>query len=157
AVAGLWDPDADPDGAGPLPKGKFTPFAIGVARNLLLGPGENMTSLSITVDIPLDSALEVDLAHAPAIAMKAPPWLGPTDYRLNALVALGGEGVFRLPGGRTVGPDTRVVMTGMAPLVRGLADASYTIAAGAYTFDTTLPYSIRIVRGVRDLSRPVGI
>jgi len=52
---------------------------------------------------------------------------------------------------------TSVLMTGMAPLVRGLADASYTVAAGAYTSDTTLPYSIRIVKGVRDLGRPVVV
>ena len=48
-----------------------------------------------------------------------------------------------------------ILMTGMAPLVRELADASYTIVAGAYTVDTSVPYSVRLGRGIRDLSRPV--
>jgi hypothetical protein len=157
AVAGLYDPAADPDGPGPLPPGTFTPFALGVARNLLLGPGEDLAHLSISIDIPLDSAVDVDLGHAPAIAPKVAPWRGPTEYRVNAVLDLGGEGVFRLPGGRSVTQQTNVLMTGMAPLVRGLADASYTIAAGAYTVDTTLPYSIRVVRGVTDLGRPVRV
>src|SRR5262249_1178506 len=86
AVAGLYGPNVDPDGDGPLPKGKFTPFALGVVRNLLIGPGEVLANLSIPVDIPLDSAMRVDLAHAPTIAPKVAPWLGPTEYRLNAVV-----------------------------------------------------------------------
>src|SRR5262249_14140156 len=104
-----------------------------------------------------DSALAINLDHPPAVAPAGGTWRGPTEYRVNAVVDLGGEGVFVLPGGRAVTPQPNVLLTGMAPLVGDLADASYIIVAGAYTATTSQPYSIRLRYGVRDLSRPVAV
>jgi hypothetical protein len=155
AVAGIYEPELDPDGAGPLPKGVFTPYAMGVRRNVLVGPGETIDNLSITINIPLDTGLKVELPDAPALLGGTGP--GPNEYRVNALIDLGGEGVIRLPGSRAVFREGRsTVLTGLAPLGLAISDASYTIAAGAYSLSGQ-PYSIRIHRGVRDLSRPVVI
>jgi hypothetical protein len=159
AISGIWEPEVDPDGTGPLPRGRFTPYAMGVLRNILVGPGETLQNVSITIDIPLDTGLKVQLPDAPAIADAEPEGRrGPDEYRVNAIIDLGGEGVIRLPGSRSVFRGARgTILTALAPLAREISDASYTIAAGAYTSGSSSPYSIRILRGVRDLSRPVVI
>lgn len=158
AVSGLYEPDLDPDGAGPQPKGVFTPYAMGVLRNVLVGPGETINNLSITINIPLDTGIKVVLPDAPSVVDGVgKPGVGPNEYRVNALIDLGGEGVIRLPGSRAVFSDKRsTILTGLAPIGLAISDASYTIAAGAYSL-TGQPYSIRIVRGVRDLAKPVVV
>jgi hypothetical protein len=160
AIAGIHEPDLDPDGAGPLPRGVFTPYAMGVARNILVGPGERLENVSLLVNIPLDTGLKVLLPDAPEVRPvdDATGARGPDEYRVNVILDLGGEGVIRLPGSRSVWSDRRdTILTALAPLAFGISDASYTIAAGAYTSGSAQPYSIRILRGVRDLSRPVHL
>jgi hypothetical protein len=126
---------------------------MGVRRNVLVGPGESLGDLTIDVNIPLDTGVKIVLGDAPGLGAA-----GPDQYRVNALIDLGGEGVIRLPGGRAVwSGDRSTIMTGLAPLVQSISDASYSIVAGAYTQTTSAPYSVRVVRGVRDLSRPVTI
>jgi hypothetical protein len=154
ALAGLYE-DVDPDGSGPLPRGVFTPYAMGVQRNVLVGPGETLENVSIAINIPLDSGMKVELPDAPALQPAGD--MGPDEYRVNAILDLGGEGVIRLPGSRALFRDRRsTVLTALAPIAGAISDASYTIAAGAYSADGS-PYSIRILRGVRDLSRPVVV
>ena len=154
ALAGLYDPEIDPDGAGPQPKGLFTPYAMGVLRNVLVGPGDRLENLSIVINIPLDSGIKVVLDDAPALRDFA---TGPDEYRVNAFIDLGGEGVIRLPGSRSVfrsAPST--ILTGLAPISLGISDGSYTIAAGTYSTRGS-PTSLVIKRGVRDLSQPVVV
>jgi hypothetical protein len=149
AVAGLWNDSVDPDGDGPLPVGAFYPFAMGIARGVLVGAGEDVMNVSINVDIPLDAALRIDLADPPPIdALDAPD--GPNQYLARAYIDLGGEGVIVLPhfekhfaAGRT---DT--IMTAMPPLAGGIGDASYTLVTGAFTGNGGSPYSVRIERGL---------
>jgi hypothetical protein len=156
AVAGLYNPNVDPDGAGPLPKGVFVPYAMGVLRNLVAGSGEIMANVAIPINIPLDTAIIVKLDGTPEIGATGVP--GPDQYQVAALIDLGGEGVIRLPGGRATFRDKpKAILTGMAPIAGAISDASYTFVAGAYTSVKLAPYSVRIVRGVRDLSTPVVI
>jgi hypothetical protein len=156
AVAGIYNPNIDPDGPGPLPKGVFVPYAMGVMRNLVVGIGENMTNVTIPIDIPLDTAILVQLTDAPAIGVAGTD--GPTEYRVSAVIDLGGEGVIRLPGSRVTFADKPSAILGsLAPIGGVIGDASYSIVAGAYTAGRSEPISLRVVRGVRDLSRPVAI
>jgi hypothetical protein len=156
AIAGLYNPNLDPDGPGPLPPGVFVPYAMGVMRNLVVGIGESLDNVTIPINIPLDTAILVQLRDAPAIGIAGTD--GPTEYRVSAVIDLGGEGVIALPGSRAVFSDKpTAVLPSLAPLSGAIADASYSLVAGAYTTAQSTPVSVRIVRGVRDLSVPVAI
>jgi len=112
--------------------------------------------MSIPIDTPLDTAILVRLADAPRIGVAGTD--GPDQYQLTALIDLGGEGVIRLPTAHAVFSDEpRVMLTSMAPIGGAVSDASYSFVVGTYTARTFAPYSVRIVRGVRDVSAPVVI
>jgi hypothetical protein len=158
AVAGLYDPVRDPDGpAGPLPPGAFEAFALGTARGVLVGPGEVVENVEVVIDIPLDTAVQIELEDPPPL--NTPGWVGPIEYDVDAYVDLGGEGVIALPDAAATFPpgETEHLLPRLAPLQTSIADASYLIYAGAYSFFETAPYSVRVVRGVRDLSVPVEV
>jgi hypothetical protein len=155
AVAGLYDPTIDPDGEGPLPLGLFTPFAMGVERGVLVGPGESVDNIAVIVDIPLDTTLNVQFQDAPPLF--SPGWYGPTQYEIEAYVDLGGEGVIVLPGNSAVLPFPAVdgMLTSMAPLSSRLADASYIVFAGAYSPFGSNPWSVRVLKGITDVGVPI--
>lgn len=157
AVAGLFDPAVDPDGSGPNPPGMFTPFALGVARGILVGPGENVENVAVVVDIPLDTSIVVDLDQPPPL--NTPGWYGPTEYQTQAFIDLGGEGVLALPGNRATLPPgaTSGALPSQAPLISSIADGSYTVFAGAYSAFGGNPFSVRVERGVTDVSLPLII
>jgi hypothetical protein len=167
AIAGLYDPAADPSGAGVT---GFEPFAMGVARGILAGPGEEIFDVDVIVDIPLDASLQVDLIDPPAL--NTPGWWGPDHYELRAFLDFGGEGVIAMnknglptpaepelpPNLYTFPPgETSVVLTGMAPLSGALVDASYTVIAGAYAQGGFNPFSVRIEKGIAEIDYPVAI
>jgi hypothetical protein len=153
AIAGIYNA-TDPDGPGPLQQGTFTPYAMGVLRGLVAGPGQDLANVAIPINIPLDTAIIVRLKDAPALT----PGTGPDQYQVSALIDLGGEGVIRLPGSHATWSDKpEVLLSSLAPIGGALSDASYTFVAGTYTAKTFSPYSARILRGVRDLSAPVVI
>ena len=164
AVAGLYDPAEDPGGNGAQ---GFEPFAIGAARGVLVGPGQTRDGVDVVVDIPLDSALAVDLVDPPPVG--DPGRDGPLQHVVKAIVDLGGEGTISLgahglpapPGGDPPGvytlPDgvDSVLITGAPALSHALGDASYALVAGAYTYGGS-PMSARIVRGI-DGTQPVEV
>ena len=167
AVAGLYDPARDPSGTG---YDGFEPFAVGVARGVLVGPGEDKTGVDIVVDVPLDSALRVQLADPPAL--HTPGQRGPTTYVFRGGVDLGGEGLVhfgrhglwppsgaQLLPGETQFPDGATALTvGAIPaLTRALGDGSYAMTAGAYTDGGGPPFSVRVVRGVTATAAPLVI
>lgn len=166
AVAGLYDPARDPTGRGYL---GFEPFALGVGRSVLVGPGEERTGVDIVVNVPLDGAMRVALDRPPAL--HTPGWRGPTEYILRGGVDLGGEGLVHFgrhgllpePGGYYPGetpfPDgsTTLTLTDLPALTRQLADGAYAMMVGAYTDTGGSPYSVRIVRGIHDASTPVTV
>ena len=151
AVAGLEDSDTK----------QFTPFAMGVHRNVVTGPGENAVGIDISVDLPLDVALSVDLKNPPALRT-----LGPDGYEVDAYVDLGGEGVIVMPGSAAlVLPGSHLAVIGnQPPILRTLSDSSYTIVAKAETgLDPTMPgsggppESVRVLTGVTDVTRPIEV
>jgi len=157
AVAGLYDPAVDPDGDGPLPPGVFEGFAMGAARGVLVGPGENVRDVAIVIDTPLDTAIPIELASPPPLG--TPGWWGPTEYSARAYIDLGGEGVIALPDSYMVFPAgvTDVLLPGMAPLAGSIADGSYLLAVGAYSIGETNPFSVRVLRGVTRLAEAVVV
>jgi hypothetical protein len=167
AIAGLYDPMLDPSGRGVT---GFEPFAMGVARGVLVGPGETVVGVDVVINIPLDGTAQVTLDAPPAL--DTPGWNGPNYYKLRPFVDLGGEGVILMnknglptpppPEDRPnhyrfePGSDT-IVLPGMVPLTGVLSDASYGFIAGAYTGTDSNPYSVRVVRGVPGLDHPVTL
>lgn len=67
---------------------QFSPYVMGVARNVLVGPGETTGGVNIRMDLPLDHSLVADLGAIP------PQVNGEPDrFFLQAYVDLGGEGL----------------------------------------------------------------
>src|SRR5262249_17532045 len=146
AVSGLYN----------TANGSFVPYAMGVLRNVVVGPGQDLQNMSIPIDTPLDTAILVRLGDAPRIGVAGTS--GPDQYQVTALIDLGGEGVIRLPTAHAVFSDKpEVMLTSMAPIGGAVSDASYSFVIGTYTARTFSPYSVRIVRNMRDVSAPVVI
>jgi hypothetical protein len=68
--------------------GEFVPYIMGVARNVLVGPGEELTGVNIEMNIPLDHSFVANLGHLPAQVN-----MQPDRFYLRAVMDLGGEGV----------------------------------------------------------------
>jgi hypothetical protein len=168
AVAGLYDPALDPSGSGTV---GFEPFAIGVARGVLIGPGEEKHGVDIVVNVPLDAALRVELVQPPPL--NTPGFFGPVEYRMRGGVDLGGEGVVHF--GRhglmpdSLGPwiypgeyifpagDDAITIRDVPALARSVADGSYAMHVGAFNANGGSPNSVRIVRGILDGGAPIPV
>jgi hypothetical protein len=141
--------------------GQFTPYVMGVARDVLTAPGEETTGVDIHMDLPLDHAAQVSLSHLPQATPR-----GPDQFRVQAHVDLGGQGVIvRQVNGRTLDLVTSVTggslfrFLAQPALTGSLADARYLVVAGWYTGDRddTPPYTqVRRV-GVTQTDQPVAI
>jgi len=178
ALAGLEIPPTIDPATGATTRGDFIPYVMGVARNVIAGPGDNLTGVDIVMDIPLDSTLDVR-------ATELPDGLpgGPNLYRSQAYVDLGAEGfISRTPGttilfiggGFLFFPYLLELPTGLdvverrfledfrffaQPALTGeLSDARYRITTGWYTggFRGT-PYTERLQTGIRDTSGTVEV
>lgn len=166
AIAGLYDPAVDVTGRGYT---GFEPFAMGVARGVLVGPGDDKTGVDIVVNVPLDGAMRVSLDAPPVL--NSPGFRGPDHYVFRGGVDLGGEGLIHFgrhallpdPGGLYAGEtafppgQTQLTLTDLPALAASLAEGSYTASVGAYTGNGGSPYSVRIVRGIQDPTAPVVI
>jgi hypothetical protein len=167
AVAGLYDPERDPSGTG---TSGFEPFAMGVTRGVLVGPGEDVENVDVVVDLPLDTALAVGLVDPPALG--SPGWDGPVEYLIRPFLDFGGEGVIAMnKHGMVVPPEPEprpnwyafppgaesLLLPAMAPLTGDAADGSYGFLVGAYSPDRSYPYSIRVASGFRDPASPIAI
>jgi hypothetical protein len=160
AMAGLYDQDTD----------EFEPFGMGVTRGILVGPGEDVVGVDLVVNIPLDTGLLIDLDNPPNL--NTPGWDGPIEYTIRPVIDLGGEGAIVMnahgvpakpapalrPGTfRFEDGQQSTLLSSMAPLTGNLADASYTFIAGAYSQSGTSPFSVRIARGITNVSTPITI
>jgi len=167
AIAGLYDPAQDPSGLG---TSGFEPFAMGVARGILVGPGEDVMDVDVLIDIPLDTTIEVDLIDPPRLNTRDYP--GPTYYEMRPFLDFGGEGVIAMsknglptPPQPELAPNryafadgaTSIIMPNMAPLAGRIHDASYTFVVGAYSNFGSNPYSVRVARGEKDIQFPVEV
>ncbi len=159
AVAGLYDPALDPTGNGVQ---GFEPFAYGVTRGVLVGPQETVENVDVVVDVPLDSAANVELVDPPPLG--TPGQLGPQRYSVRAFVDLGSDGAIAFgPHGMPYEPgvsrpgeyilplgDEEVLIDHAPPRYGPLASSSYSMIVSADTGGVS-PYSIRIVRGLSAL------
>ncbi len=68
--------------------GEFIPYIMGVARNVLAGPGEEVTDVDMVMNIPLDHYLDTDLVNLPPGTSS-----GPDRFQVRADIDLGGEGL----------------------------------------------------------------
>ncbi|MEM6959149.1 MAG: IPT/TIG domain-containing protein, partial [Myxococcota bacterium] len=76
--------------------GEFIPYVMGVVRNLLAGPGQEIRDADMLMNIPLDHFIDVRLTDLPPATD-----LGPTRFTVSSHIDLGGEGVIV----RQVGED----------------------------------------------------
>ncbi|HUF85549.1 MAG TPA: IPT/TIG domain-containing protein, partial [Acidimicrobiia bacterium] len=131
--------------------GRFIPYIMGVARNVLAGPGETVSGVNILMNIPLDHYLDVALTELPMEARS-----GPDRYRLQANIDLGGEGIIV----RNVNGDELDVLrrrdasrtfrfVAQPSLENALADGRYRVEAGWFTGDfDSPPYTVAVENGV---------
>jgi hypothetical protein len=117
--------------------GEFIPYVMGVARDVLTAPGAEATGVDIYMNIPLDRELQVAFSNLPDATPR-----GPTQFRVQAHIDLGGEGVIvRQVNGRAL--DMLTGFTSGSPfrlfaqpaLVGALADARYQLISGWYSGD----------------------
>jgi len=138
--------------------GEFLPYVMGVARNVLGGPGEEVEGVDVIMNIPLDHTLDVVLTGLPS-----PGRTGPDRFRTDAYIDLGGEGVIV----REVNGEALDVVRGRTTerpfrfwaqpaLFGALSDGRYRVVAGWYTGDfDSQPYTVAVRTGVREVSMPV--
>jgi hypothetical protein len=138
--------------------GEFIPYVMGIARNVLGGPGEEVEGADIVMDIPLDHRLDVRLSEIPMQTDR-----GPDRFRVESYIDLGGEGIIV----REVNAELIDVVRGRSaerpfrfyaqPALYGaLSDGRYRIIGGWYTNDfESQPYSVRMRQGVREVSSEV--
>jgi hypothetical protein len=109
----------------------FVPYAFGVARGIVAGPGEEIEGVLVYMVHPLDQSLEVAMEeYFPPLDLS----YGPGVYKADLFLDLGGDGViFR--DDRTILKNmvSNFFYPGWLPLRYELADASYTVVVGAYT------------------------
>lgn len=137
-----------------LTDGRFIPYVMGVARNVLAGPGEAVMGVDVVMNIPLDHYLEVEITELPAESGTSPG--NPDRFRLRADVDLGGEGVI-VPFVNGVDVDevrrrdaSRAIRFVSQPALSGaLADGRYRVETGWFTGDFDAPpYSIVAQTGI---------
>lgn len=138
--------------------GAFTPYVMGVTRDLVTAPGEELPEVDIEMTLALDRMLDVEVE-----ALPDPTPRGPNELRVQAHVDLGGEGVIvREVGGERFDLHTSLTGGGLFPFyaqppMRGaLRDASYELVAGYYATDSDQdpPLSMLRRRGVVQASEP---
>lgn len=137
---------------------EFRPYAMGVARDVVAGPGEEVRGVDLVMDIPLDHYLDVRLADLPG-----PGRVGPDRFRVSADIDLGGEGLivrrvqnelFDVQQQRSADRPFRFFSQ---PAIYGaLSDGRYRIVASWVTGEFESDPSAHVVRsGFRDVDREV--
>lgn len=174
AIAGLEIPPVIDATTGLITEGDFIPYVMGVARNVIAGPGETVEGVEVVMDIPLDATFDVEFDGLPSSVPT-----GPNFYATQAYVDLGAEGfISRTPGlARTSFgffpyllelPDGLDIVTSRAlrtfrfwaqPQLTGtLSDARYRMTSGWYTSGVGgAPYTERTETGVRDTRGTVTV
>jgi hypothetical protein len=140
--------------------GRFAPYVMGVARNVLAGPGETVRGVRVTMDIPLDHYIEVQMG-----ALPPPARTGPDRFRVNAYLDLGGEGlIHRVVNGQDFDElrrrdASRPFRFSPEPALEGsLEDGRYRVVGGWYTteFDAQ-PYTVVVQNGVTAVDETVNL
>jgi photosystem II stability/assembly factor-like uncharacterized protein len=111
----------------------FQPMVMGVARHLLLAPGEVAENVEVKLNIPLNRTI-----HA---RMEKPP-LDDTDYLwTHVYLDFGSDGVIRMPTLKFLYNDEPFLLDAMPQELSGdIFDASYTFYAGANSYKNNAGY-----------------
>lgn len=150
AIAGLEDTES----------GELIPYVMGVARDVIAAPSEEVEGVDIPMDIPLDRSLDVQLSSLPERARR-----GPDVFVMQAHLNLGGEGVLvREVGDRRLDrvyerSSGRLLQLWAQPLLTGaLSDARYDIRVGWYTGSFGgEPYTQTMLQSVQSHGEPVEV
>ncbi len=140
----------------------FVPYAFGVARSIIAGPGEVIEDVLVYVVHDLIQPVTVELQeYYPPLDTT----YGPRVYRSNLYIDLGGDGVIFRKDRTILKEDVSdFFYPGWLPLRYELADASYTVMIGAYTpaVDAltgqtiyTNPYTVKILSSITHPWEPV--
>jgi len=132
---------------------QFLPYAMGVTRDVFVGPEEVVVDIDIRIDIPLDHLTVAELADAPLRAES-----GPDHYRVDIYLDLGGEGVVARDDRSlsAIHPFGDFRFVAQPPLIGTIDDAQWTFMAGAYSGEgDTVPLSAVLLKGVLDTIDPV--
>ncbi|MBW2263882.1 MAG: IPT/TIG domain-containing protein [Deltaproteobacteria bacterium] len=146
--------------------GVFTPYAFGIARNIVAGPGEFISGIYIYMTHELNVPLRVRLDDPPPITFGS--LTEPDTYKLDVFIDLGGDGVIFRENRTRIDKDgdLEYVFPGWLPLEAELNDATYVVKAGAYREDIndltgmleyTNPYSVRIESSITNIWEEVLI
>lgn len=138
--------------------GEFLPYAMGVARNVLAGPGEEVTDVNLIMNIPLDHYLDVRLTDIPG-----PGRTGPDRFVASADIDLGGEGLIvrrsmnaRVDVARARTTERPFRFFAQPALLGDLTDGRYRVEASWVTGDFDADPSTHIVRnGIREVDAEV--
>lgn len=137
---------------------EFIPYLMGVTRDLVAAPNEELPGVDIFADIPLDRELQVLLGNLP---QRTPA--GPERFVVQASIDLGGEGVIvREVNGEPIdviqSPNGGSMFRFFAQpaFVGSLADARYRIEVGWYTGgESDPPYTATFRHGIAQSAGPV--
>lgn len=137
---------------------EFLPYVMGVARNVLAGPGEEVEHVDILMNIPLDHFLDVRLAGVPE-----PSTLGPDRFVVDADIDLGGEGIIvrRIANARMDVVRQRTLSSNFRffaqPAILGeIEDGRYRVEASWVTGSSEFEPETHVIRqGIRDVDTEI--
>jgi hypothetical protein len=127
--------------------GVFDPYALGVLRGVVVGPGETLTDEDIWVNLPLTEKITVELTGAPSET---------NAYSLRLGIDLGAEGLIMMSGMEASGEGTlsSQVFPRLPDLTAAvISDATYTVDL---TLDTTAASNLPSVRATERQTLPTS-
>ncbi|MFO7179657.1 MAG: IPT/TIG domain-containing protein [Pseudomonadota bacterium] len=146
ALAGLEDRSVSPPA--------FTAYAMGLVRGVALPSKASVEDVFIDVDVPLDHALELEVA-GPTQTKR-----GPDQIEATLAVRIGNEGYALLPNGRRsarLQAKQTLEFVGIPPLINSLSRQSYVIGARAVTGSAGVPRSVVALVGATNTNAPVEL
>ena len=140
--------------------GEFLPYVMGVARDVLAGPGEEVTGVEVVMNIPLDHYLDVRLTDLPE-----PAQTGPDRFEVGADIDLGGEGLIvrrvsgvRIDVSRARTPERNFRFFAQPALLGELSDGRVRVEASWLTGDFGADPSSHVRRtGIRQVDQEVVV
>jgi hypothetical protein len=137
---------------------EFTPYFMGVTRDVVTAPGEETSQIDIFVDIPLDREFSLELIDLPQ-----PTPTGPYQFRAQAHVDIGGQGVIVREVNDNVidlirksSGDTVFRFLAQPAMIDNLVDGRYAVLVGWYTGPSDEPpYTEMIRRGAEQTVDPL--
>lgn len=146
--------------------GEFTPYAFGIARNIIAGPGERISGVYIFMTHELNTPVRVFMDDPPPVEPGS--YTEPDTYKVDVFIDLGGDGVIWRDDKTVLSKtgDTAFTLPGWLPLEAELADATYTIVAGTYRenvndltgeLEYVNPFSVRVESGLLSISEEIVV